>query len=258
MKKFLSNLLSKVSRVNIMYVVTILAIIVAVVVLTKTCNEKKKATDVRTVIQFRDKQLDSSIVKYWKDKYNNEHAIANALTVSSVVKSDYTDSIASLLKIKTKQLQQIAIERTQTNINGGLGVDTVEYGIADTNIAKITSVSFSYKDPWNKVNGTINRDHSKDSIHIHSIDTITSVSYWKRKKFLGIGLGKEQGYVDISNSNPYVEITGDKQLNIKAPVRQYNVSLSIGAGYNPFLPDFNIRRPVFTIGISVGKTLIRF
>lgn len=209
---------------------------------------------VQIVQKFEEKKLDSSIIKYWIDSANKLHAIAESFSADNRVKSKYIDSIAKLLKIKTKQIESITVTRAESTIDQGLE-KAIEYteGPCPPETKPLSSISFSYVDTWNSIKGIVYVNSNKDSIHYKGIDTIASVAYWSRSKILGIGIGKQKGFVDYANSNSSVKITGGKRLDLNPPKLRYSLNGSLNFGYVP-----GLAKPQISVGISIGKKLIEF
>lgn len=220
---------------------TVIAVVAAVfltIVCFKACSSKEKAKD-KALSQYDkvlDKQIDMDGVKVWKDKYDNEHLRLEKIQIEKVVMEHYADSLASLLKIKPKQVQSVTNIKTQVELREKLVVDTV---YIDSTKSYST---FKWSDKWMSIKGDIGKS---DSIYISGVDTLTKTDYWKRKWFLG----RKHYYTDISNQNPYIKLNGFKAVELK---QKSTPRLGIGpyVGY-----DVLSKKP--SVGISISYHLIR-
>lgn len=243
-------------------------IIILALLLLKTCNEKanlkNQVTAIRKINNFEKQSLENT-VKYWKDQAGEEHATVEKTLGDLLVNNEYYDSLSSLLRIKPKNLQAVAVTRTVTKINAPLTIKTIFRDTCfDKNGETIiynTKSAFSWSDPWTNVSGTLNQNtYDKDSIHIQSIDTLTAIDYWQRSRILGLRIGKIRGYIDYTNANPHNKITGAKKFEITPPKYKWSLGLSANLGY-PILQPLNqidLKKPTFTIGISLQRQMIKF
>lgn len=239
----------------------LIVIAILVLILMQTCHKntqlKEQINGAKAIDSFVHKGLDSSVV-YWKDRYNTEHAIAEKMT-GTIVSTKYTDSITKLLNIKTKQLESIAQTRIQTHLDASLR-DSIVY--QDTCFDKAGNIvinasqrDVSYDDPWNSIRGSVG-DYG-NFITYTGTDTLTTVDYWQRDKVLGLRIGKVRGYVDYTHKNIYTKITGAKKIDLNPPKQRYSLGIGVSVGYAPFLP-FNLKKPYFTIGLSLHRDIIKF
>lgn len=232
---------------------TIIAI-VAIVFLTFVCLKayfdiKKNMANGKTVFQYDkviEKQIDMEGVKVWMDKYNNEHLALESIKVKDVVMQLYADSLAHLLNITAKQVQAISNIKTSMEFKNKLKVDTVY--IDSTHQYQ----TFVWNDKWISIKGDIG---NTDSILITGTDTLTKVDYWKRKWLLGA----KHYYVDISNENPYIKLTGLKSVEIQSKKKtRLGIGPYIGIGYNingTNVIDF--KKPQVSFGIGINYQLIK-
>lgn len=72
--------------------------------------------------------------------------------------------------------------------------------------------TFQYKDQYNFIQGRIVNDSV--SIKGSSEVPISGAIYWKRKKFLGIGIGKKVYESAFFTPNPFAKITGTETIKI--------------------------------------------
>lgn len=237
MKQFIQNNYGKIAIITIA--------IVVLLTFPWNCDNKDIATQSK---QVSDKKIDLSQVQVWKDKYNNEHYKLERLQVDKSVLQAQTDSLAKLLKIKSKQIQSF------TNIKSGIVIDKkVDYSVKHDTVWKdgkqiiIEYRPFSYKDKWIDIKGDLGKN---DSIHIKGTDTLTKTDYWKRKWFLG----KKHYYSDFSNQNPYIKIQGLKQVEVKSTTSRWSIGPSFQLSARLGTPI----QIVPSIGVSLQYNLIKF
>jgi hypothetical protein len=245
---------------NWKWILAVVLLIGVTLYLSHCSIKRQESRGLETVDDFEKQSLDSSVVKYWTDMYNKEHSIVKSEQAVNSTQSAYLDSIANLLKIARKQIKAIEVMRSETVIDAE-PISTNSYfdTLAQEHRQQLLrSIVFNWKDKWTSIEGKVMVSGKGNEIQIKTIDSITSVEYWKRNKILGLAIGRQQGYVDYSSTNPHNTITGGKRLELTPPKQQYSLNLSINAGYNPFMPNLNLRQPQFTIGLSIGKTLIKF
>lgn len=195
-----------------------------------------------------DKKIDLSQVEIWKDKYNNEHYKLERLQVDEAVLQTHSDSLAKLLKIKSKQIQSYSFIKSGILIDKPLTtqtfIDTV-YVNDQQQIVKYNA--FYYQDKWIDIQGKVG---NKNQIRISGSDTLTKVDYWKRKWFLG----KKHYYSDFSNTNPYIKIQGLKQVESIVDKKRFSIGPYVGVGY-----QFNdLSTPKVQFGLSLQYGLIQF
>lgn len=173
-------------------------------VVFRGCQQSKLEKELLAYQERLDNQWDST--KHYKDKFNEEHAVAERVTVEKYVLQNELKWISQELKIKPKQVK--GTTRIVTNIDTFFKMDTF------------------YQDPYVKI------VKIKDTLRLKLTDTLQVVDYWKKKWFLG----SKKYYVDIKNSNPYVKTTSiiAREIKVKkptiliGPAINYNGNLSVG------------------------------
>lgn len=236
----------------------IVIVIVALILfftIRKNKELKQELESTTKAHEFEKQKLDNT-VKYWKDEFGEEHARFEKSEALNTAQSRYVDSIAQLLKIKKGQINSIAVIDTKTEGGGKLQIDTIwidgTVPWEQTNEVKI--YPFKFSDSWTVIGGEISQGGS--TIRYSTVDTISIVDYYDRKRILGMKIGKQTGYVDVTNSNPHSTIRGAKKISLNPPVKHWGLGVSANLGYP--IQNFDWKKPVFTIGISVQRTLIRF
>jgi hypothetical protein len=239
----------------------IIALIALFLIFKVNCNKSHVDVEKSKVIidSFAAKKLEGTVI-YWQDKYKEEHAVVEKMTASSKVHTKYTDSIAKLLDIKTKNLQAISVIRTKTDLSVPLETQPIFVKTASKDSFQIvSSIPFSYNDKWTQIRGEVFADRTlhKDHLEYQSTDSLTAIDYWKRDKVLGLRIGKLRGYVDYQNANPSNIITGAKKLDLNPPKTKWSIGPSINFGYSPNGP-LSLKDFVITFGISIQRSVIKF
>lgn len=202
---------------------------------------KDAAKQTKSII---DKKIDLSDVQQWKDKFNILHMKLEKIQVEKEVLQVYSDSIAKVLKIKSKNIQSITQIKSGVVVNQKLTIESKTDTIKNK---PIHYTDFSFSDKWINIKGDIGKN---DSIYIKGTDTLTKVDYSKRKWFLG----KKHYYSDFSNKNPYIHIEGLKQVESKTSASKWGIGPSIGVSAR--LGDKIEIFPI--VGISLQYNFITF
>jgi hypothetical protein len=201
----------------------ILATLVICLLFALTCNNSQK----NRIIEEKNNELTR-----WRDAEGNEHARVLVLEKEKVFLMKEVDSISQVLGIKPKQVVKY--------VKGDLLIDTVlrDTGklvvLVDTvyKNGKLDTVKhITYNDPPH-----LSIDATDDSIKVRLNAQINTVEYFKRKKVLGLAIGKKTYYEDISTNNPYISITNASSSKA-APKKKLHISPSAGVGlyYDPLL-----------------------
>lgn len=163
-----------------------------------------KTQEVSTVLE--DSLKTKKEVKYWKDKFGNEHATVEKIIIHNDKLMDIkSDSIAKLLSVKPKNIKSFTKFTTETK--------TPPIYIHDT----------LYKDPY------IDIRIVRDSIRMTLFDTLTKTDYSKRKNIFS----KKRNYTDISNTNKYVKIKEPITIE-RAPSKSPKIIIGPSLTWNPF------------------------
>lgn len=212
----------------------------------KTCLSSKP--QLVELEKTQKKEVDLSNTNQWKDKYNQLHIVLEKEQLSKEVFQNRVDSMSKLLDIKTKQINQITHIKQGLNIKRKLNTDIIYDTVFIDGESKVNQITnFNYSDRWIDIRGNIGRS---DSIYIKGVDTLIRTDYWKRSWLLG----KKKHYVDFVNKNPYFEIQGLKEIELKKESSKWSVGPSIGIGvvYGQKI-EF---RPI--VGLSLQYKLIEF
>jgi len=226
--------------------IMIIGLVIALILLlfpNLTAIKKQAAQQTKTVI---DKKIDLSDVQQWKDKFNTLHLKLEKIQVEKEVLQVYSDSIAKVLKIKSKNIQSITQIKSGISIDQKLDVQNLTF---TNNLGSqvINYTSFSYSDKWINIKGDTGKT---DSIHVKGTDTLTKIDYTKRKWLFG----KKHYYSDFSNKNPHIIIEGLKQVEVKPTINRWGIGPSIGVSAR--LGDKLEIAPI--IGISLQYNFITF
>lgn len=206
------------------------------------CNQETISNLTTEVKELRKRPLDQD-VKFWKDKFDNEHATVEQVHLTDSQMNEYVDSISKVLKIKEKQISNLTLIKTGLKINVPLIVekrDTVYLPSENS----VVYYEFKYKDKWIDVVGTTGTKN--DSVHIAGNDTITNTDYWTRKWFLG----SKTWHSDFTNSSPYVKIEGVRKVNRQIKDPTWIIAPSLQGGYQ-FNTRVDFTKPQFRFGVSI-------
>lgn len=221
-------------------------------------NQRREKSSFEKLLNLTKDSLNKD-VKFWKDKSNQEHATVERVKLEKEAMQYYADSLAKVLKIKSKQVEEITTVKSKLKYSGKLSKDTVyrdslvyikdtSGNVVDSSITKIaTRINFSKIDsPWIKIKGSVG---DRDSIEVSGIDTLVKVDYWKRKWLLG----QKRYYSDITNKNPYIHIEGYRVVELRqarSPILTIGPSIQLGYPIN----NINWRKSQLQIGISIQYT----
>ena len=133
--------------------VSFLAIFTLCVVIATifTVNRCTTHSDIASATHIADNnKLDLKQAREWRDKYNRIHFELERTQVDKAVLQVYSDSIADLLNIKSKQIQQLTQIKVGVDVNKPLDVthlrDTLY--ITKDSILIVEHTKFSYLDKW--------------------------------------------------------------------------------------------------------------
>lgn len=236
-----------------LYILIIIALICMVVSMQKCKAEQKLKSDMDAVNKFQDSSYTSEIKK-WKDAYQKEHTRAENLTVDKVAMQIVSDSVARLLKIKPKQVTAISLTGTELAITVKPKVDTTGWlkivcPEGDT-ITIARTLDLDWSNTWMSITGHISDTGS--IITITGKDTIKRTDYWDRKHWYS----KKTWYSDFNISNPNINVTGYKGIELKEARKKWGVGIGIQYGYP--LNDIKLSKPVVHVGIGLQYSMLTF
>lgn len=218
---------------NRIYPIVIVLLLILVIILGKGCNDKKLQIDsLNSELALKEDKYGKE-TKFWRDKYGNEHLTSERYRFEAKELGELTASLTKELGIKSKQVQTLSVIISETRIHKPLDVKYIyitEYdSISGDSITRLTELPFSYEDKWCSIDGIVCVDTSdcNDSINVNLNDTLTRVDYWKRKNIFS----EKKYYVDISNKNPYIHLTGIKQLELANKEPKVLIAPFVGFGY---------------------------
>jgi len=204
-----------------------------------TCNHKGTPPQVTGV--------DSA--KYWKDKYGNEHATLLQTNLDKEDLQKRVDSISNVLKIKPKQV--IAYVKGKATIDTLLVPNVVKVTVHDT-VTNTDYIAYDldYTDStFIHIKGRVPSTPQKLEVGVNA--NIVMTDYWKRKRVLGLKIGKKEHVTDISTDNPYIKLTNAESFKLKdQPKLKLKTGIGIGLNLDPFTRTIHP-------GIQVGIYLIR-
>jgi hypothetical protein len=108
------------------------------------------------------------------------------------------------LKRKLKNLERVQASQAQIDTSFILSIDSVVHinELGDT----ISFQSYTYQDEWVDLKARAIGDSLALKLRLSA--QINSITYWQRKKFLFLRIGKKQYFTEVSSENPYLDITG--------------------------------------------------
>jgi len=238
---------TQLNQYNFQRIALLILALVAAALYFRSCSNPSLQVAQQTK-DVSDKKIDLSQVQIWKDKYNNEHFKSERLQVDKAVLQVHSDSLAKLLKIKSKQIQSYSFIKSGISIDKPLTTQTLTDTIYIDNTKQVVEYkTFAYNDKWIDIKGEVGRN---DQIHISGSDTLTRVDYWKRKW----ALGKKHYYSDFSNKNPYIKIQGLKLVESIVDKKRFSIGPYVGVGYQ----FDDLSTPKIQFGLSVQYGLIQF
>lgn len=186
----------------------------------------------------------------------------------------FVDSVSKALDIKAKQVESVTTIETETQAKA--------IAFMQKTIDSLKRVTYYYKDKYLQL--AIRTGNPSDTADKGDFDfkynaELTISQYSKRRKFLGIGIGAKQSYIDISSTDPRTTVMGVKKytaiqkqpsfgLRIQAIQNYSFISNSANTGIRA---TFDLKHMSFTGGyyynwdsriwrpsLSMGYDLIRF
>ena len=179
----------------------------------------------------------SKDVKFWKDKYDKEHATVEDITLQKEQFEAEVRNLSKILNTKPSSISKVTTIVTKGQLSGKLTthttipIDTTKKSIDPIKGPLVQSTTFEYQDlPWVDIKGEVGR---KDSIHLAINDTL-KVSNYSKKKWL---FARKRYFTDVSNTNPHISVKGVRTLGkeIKEPNFVITPSATFGYGLtNPY------------------------
>lgn len=258
---------------------TIIGILVLAVLITwyVACNEHLQIAQQHSAETNNTVSAIVQPTKEYKDDSGRMHfAAKNPQPAKEVIQklAPFVDSVAKALDIKAKQVEDVTAITTETQAD--------QVAFLQKKVDSLQRVTYYYKDKYLQL--AVKAGNPTDTLDKGSFDfkynaDLTIAQYWKRRKFLGIGLGAKQSYIDISSNDPRTTIMGLKKYTVaqKHPdwglriqaIQNYSfISNSANTGIRA---QFDLKHLSFTGGyyynwdlnawrpsISIGYDLIRF
>jgi hypothetical protein len=169
------------------------------------------------------------------------------------------DSLAAILNIKQKQLTDVLIIAKKTDGKFKVKIDTIIVKRTDTVVegsdfdftfALDTTYNVEYADKWIDFRGKYSTVEEKFTGEYKTYDSLTFVTFYKRKGFLN--LGKKEWYLDVSSANPNSVITNVKNFKI---VDERVKRIGIGPYIGVSVGDNLKLKP--QVGVGLHYSLIR-
>lgn len=209
---------------------------------------RQEINDLHKVQAWTD-SISNSKISYYVDALGKEHARAENLAIHDAAMSQYADSVAKALKVKSDQVTSI------TKVSGKASyditpvidhADSVKVPCKGDSVYITKTFDFHWNDPWTKLSGRVGIG-AVNNINLTLEDTLTITDYWKRNWFLG----PKHYYTDLTNSNPHVHVSGYKGVKLASEAeaeKQWSIGPTFGVGY---YPGAAISKPAFFVGLSV-------
>lgn len=222
--------------------IAILIILILIGVFAKKCDGNKVVVT---------GPLDSVI--YWKDKYNNEVASLKGYEAQfAYEEKKLLDSIAKVHNSKVKYIKEYltVTEEGKTVI---VTKDKPVITYVDSGKGKeIKNVFQMFENPYYIAEATIDltgKDSSK--LALQTVDTLSVV--WKEVKEGNIFHRKTFLQLDVTNKNPYNQITGLQAYRVALPKpKKFGVGIVAGYGFSDGIT------PRVFIGAGISYNPIRF
>ena len=194
----------------------------------------------------------------WRDSTQRIHSTSPKTSIAKDLAAALAsrDSVLKVLQLKDKQLEGYSKAFSEWEIQGKFKLDTVPQANDSSTLKtqkKPQRIYLSWNDQWTELKGAIG---DTNYFHVYGTDTMFKVDYWKRDRYLGIGIGAKRYYADFYHTNMDVEMAGSTNIIALKDPNHYNVSISAGIGYS--LDAVQVRRPSIIVGITVGRTLFKF
>lgn len=161
------------------------------------------------------------------------------------------DSMAKLLKIKTKQIDYFTKIASSNSGSVNTPLDTnkrIVFIPGENRYDTVEYYKFNYLDKWLTLDGII--DSGKITANYTMKDSLLIVGFTRREGFLN--LGKKRAYIDVSSSNPNVTFSNLEHIELK-DVKFKKFSLGVGVYYG-----FNGQKFQPVIGLGVQYKIFEF
>lgn len=196
-----------------------LAILVLLLLIQKKCVRKEPPERALHVVDS---------VLYWKNEANRATASLKKMESEYGIKNQLSlDSVARVYRTKEKHLKEVLSAHLISSVI--IPVDSNKTSLSlriDTSGGYfIREVVQTYINPWYEGSAVIGG--SNPHLQINTYDTLTVV--WKRVREGSIFNRRHLLQVDVSNSNPYAQITGLKAYRI--PEKRHRFAIGVQAGY---------------------------
>lgn len=245
------------------------------------CNEHKKRLlaekTTRNIVASTQPALIQKTIKEYRDSANRNHTvIENVPTVKETLDKlmPFVDSVSKALDVKPKQVESVIVVPTETQAK--------QVAFMQKKVDSLQRLTYYYKDKYLQL--AIRSGNPADTTDKGDFDfkynaELAISQYWKRRKFLGIGLGAKQSYIDISSDDPRTTIMGVKKYTVKQKQPSFglrvqaiqNYSFISNSASTGLRASFDLRHLSFTGGyyynwqlrqwrpsVSVGYDIIRF
>lgn len=239
--------MKKISLNRILLIIIFILVIILLGSIRSCQRKESNISSLQNTISILDSSYQKS-VKIWKDKEKNTHYTIKQLELDKESLKLYTKGLERKLGVKTKNLHTATTFSTTTKIEKELIVeilrDTIYRDSSHTDT--LQQYNFSFQDQWADIKGCVGDSvNCKDSISIHLVDSYEVVEYRKKHLFK-----QDEYFIDISNKNPYIQLSSLKSLKLKQTSKKIALGVSFGVGYGTQNIISKSPYPQLQVGIS--------
>lgn len=159
---------------------------------------------------------DSSVVVWYRNKLNLEVSKVGVLNLSlsntrQLLETERLNFVKTFDGVN-KRLNNLE-HASQTTLEA---VGNFRMGLKDSTLrvddSSMTVRKFDNNNGWFHISGYVARDTI--IVHPQFNMTMQSVLYWKRKKILGLRIGRKEYFKETTSLNPFVHITRDEFITV--------------------------------------------
>lgn len=178
---------------------------------------------------------DSSEIKHWMDKFNNEHSTVKSLLIEKQNLATAFYNVSKKLNIKPEDVKSETNVTSNFTFSSTMQTDTIY--LPDSSKETVKYIDNKY----------VKAKLYKDVLDLKVYDNYTITSYMKREHFYSFSKAE---FLDISTENPYVTITNLSDKRAKSYQPKVIIFPYVGVGYSPIK---SIIYPSIGIGVSLYK-----
>lgn len=240
---------------NWSYIALVLGGVGGIFVATNYFKDKQTISEMHKLQTWTD-SVSNSKIKYYTDVLGKEHARVENLAIHDAAMQSYADSIARALKVKADRVSTVANTEGNAHVSVVPIVDSpiyVKIPCKGDSVEVAQTFLFHYNDSYAQITGKVGIG-AVNNITVDIPDTLRRVDYWSRKWFLG----SKTYYSDLTNTNPYVHVTGYKGVTLAGVTDQekrWSIGPTIAVGYGP---GAALGKPSFFVGVGLTYSIKKF